>query len=67
MKKHYEKIDKLFMKEDEEVSPLEQAARICMERSFFYYPIQMTLALEGCAIDIRNHPDWSMYIKKDIK
>lgn len=62
---YFEKVDALFKGEDEEVSDLEQAARICNRMVETTTNIQAAILAERCAIHIRSLPDWSMY--KEIK
>lgn len=63
---YFDKVDACFKREDEEVSDLERAARICNQMVETTNNIQAAILAERCAIKIRSLLEWSMYVKKDL-
>jgi len=58
---HFEKLDAFFMTEEQEVTKLEQAARLCSLRAINAKTIWAAMLAQSCAIDIRSMPEWSVY------
>ncbi len=61
---YFAKLDAFFLREGYEVTPLEQAARKCCIRAMNAQTVSGAMMAQGCAIDIRNLPEWSVYRKK---
>lgn len=62
---YFAKLDAFFLREGYEVTPLEQAARLCSIRAIEAKTIWATMIAQSCAIDIRSMPEWSVYRKKE--
>lgn len=58
---YHDKLDALFMQPDEEVSALEQAARICDVATVEAFSIGTALRTSICASNIRSLPGWKPY------
>lgn len=63
---YFDRLDAFFMQEGYEVTSLEQAARCCLIRAQEAKTIAGAMMAQGCAIDIRNLPGWTVYQKRKL-